>query len=95
MSKYNLYKAITLAGRLAERATKHPVSIEEAEALDVILELISKIKEYENAEQVIKKAPDVSSISISTRDNTLPCWSGINPISATYTTSNLGYPKNS
>jgi len=69
MSKSNLYKAITVAGKLAQVCDDDAVPSRNLleESLAVILDLVSKLKEYENANQA-KKMPGNYSIS-TTRDN--------------------------
>jgi len=90
MSKYNFYKAIKVAGRLAERAEQNALSGSlDADAVDVILDLVKRIQEYE-ANDLAKKTPSVSSLSIGINDNTLPCRNDVSGFS--YGTATLGYP---
>ena len=93
MSKYNSYKAITVAGKLAGRVNNYPTVTElEAEAVDVILDLVNKIQEYEANEAAKKKDPG-SSISVSTRGGVVPTWGGTVTLNNANTSTNLGYPK--
>lgn len=69
MNKSNLYRAITVAGKLAQACDSEavPSQVLLEESLAVILDLVSKLKEYENANQA-QKMPGNYSIS-TTRDS--------------------------
>lgn len=82
MSKSNLYKALTVAAKLANAIDddKVPSQAILEESLDVMLDLITQIKGHQN-EQATQKA---STVTVST---TAPAWTSLHATGH----ANLGY----